>query len=203
MDVFIYLEGGGDRADSRKMLREGMDAFLRTLKQAARDQCCGWRLVPCGSHQSALDKFMAAVAQRPSDMNLLLVDAEGPLSSPDPRKHLQAGGGRTIDCEAEHVHLMVQCMETWIVADDGALAAFYGQHFQANALPRAQDLESVDKERIAQALKDATRHTPKGSYHKIRHGSALLGRIDPAMVRARCRYSDRLFVVVETQIRGT
>ena len=200
MDVYIYMEGGGDRAESRKMLRQGMDAFLGLLKQRARDRSCGWRLVPCGGRQSALDKFTAAIVQRPDDLNVLLVDAEEPVSSPDPRVHLKARDGRSIASKAEHVHLMVQCMEAWIIADAGALAAYYGQGFQANALPRAKDLEGVDKGRLAQALEMATGKTQKGKYHKIHHSSALLARIDPAKVRARCRHCERLFVVLEAEI---
>ena len=200
MDVFIYMEGGGDRPASRQMLREGMDAFLRLLKQRARERSCGWRLVPCGGRQSALDKYTAAVLQRPDDLNVLLVDAEGPVSSPDPRVHLKARDGWSVAFKAEHVHLMVQCMEAWIVADAAALAAFYGQRFQTNALPKAKDLEGVDKPRLAHALEKATSKTQKGTYHKIRHASELLARIDPATVRARCPHCERLFVVLEAEI---
>ena len=43
------------------------------------------------------------------------------------------------------------------------------------------------------ALEQATRATQKGAYHKIRHASDLLQRIDRNKVEQRCPASRRLF----------
>ena len=88
---------------------------------------------------------------------------------------------------------MVQAMETWIVADPDALAAYYGQRFLAKALPDTANLENVPRATITNALERATRHTQKGMYHKIRHASEILQRIDPQRVRQRCPACARLF----------
>jgi hypothetical protein len=79
---------------------------------------------------------------------------------------------------------MVQTMESWFLADRDSLAAFYDGGFLPNSLPgSSKNIEVIRKEDIEPALKKATRKTnSKGEYHKINHGSALLGLIDPAKV---------------------
>lgn len=96
---------------------------------------------------------------------------------------------------------MVHCMESWLIADPEALAEFYGQGFRVKSLPATPDVEAVPKETIAAALEQATKSTQKGRYHKIRHGPALLGQLDPARVRQRAKHCDRLFVTLETLLR--
>ena len=95
--------------------------------------------------------------------------------------------------DANSVHLMVQTMETWIVADADALARYYGQHFNARALPGAANLERVAKRDVEDALRRATERTQKGRYHKIRHASELLQRMDAETVKTRCHHCRRLF----------
>lgn len=149
----------------------------------------------CGSRGSARNAFVNAVAQNPYVFNVLLVDAEAPVVTA-PRAHLRTRDGWDLPDGEECYHLMVQTMETWIVADPGALEEYYGQGFRANALPAAADLETVQKADVARALEHATRSTQKGPYHKIHHASHLLERIDPAKVEARCRHCHRLFEVL-------
>ena len=92
------------------------------------------------------------------------------------------------------VQLMVQTMETWIVADPAALVAYFGQNFAHNSLPGPDaDLEAMDRVQVAQLLKDSTKRTSKREYKKIRDGSALLARIDPETVQGRCPSCMRLF----------
>lgn len=191
--IAIYMEGGGDGRDTKVALRQGMDAFLTELKEVARTKSWHWKLVPCGGRQAAFDAFLHA--RRTSDMAIvaLLVDAEGHAGA-SPCAHLaERDGWHLNDVPEDVVHLMVQVMESWIVADAAALSAYYGQGFKANRLPRAQDLETVAKASISAALEQASRATRKGAYHKIRHASDLLQRIDPHKVRQRCASCERLF----------
>jgi hypothetical protein len=53
--------------------------------------------------------------------------------------------------------------------------------------------KNVAKEDVAKALKEATCNTQKGPYHKIRHASDLLKRIDRTKVQQRCRHCACLF----------
>ncbi len=88
---------------------------------------------------------------------------------------------------------MVQAMEAWIVADPSALAKYYGQGFRLAALPKTQNPEDVSKQDLERGLRQATQGTSKGRYHKIRHASDLLRRIDASAVTSRCAYCKRLF----------
>ncbi len=92
---------------------------------------------------------------------------------------------------------MVQCTESWFLADRQALASYYGQGFVENALPRNPDVEAIAKGDVLAGLQAATRLTrTKGPYHKTRHGFALLGIIDPGRVRGASRHADRLFSLI-------
>ena len=177
-----------------------MDAFLAEIKEAVRANRWTWKLVPCGGRRSAHDAFQNA-RDRAEDGEtiVLLVDSEEAVAAESPIEHLrtrQDDGWDLAGATDDQVHLMVQTMETWIIADPDALAAYYGQGFQANALPSRPDLEEEDKAAVARALECATGPTQKGEYHKIRHASDLLGVIDPVRVRRRCAHCERLFAMV-------
>jgi hypothetical protein len=193
----MYMEGGGDSKEGKARLRQGMSTFLRKVISQKKP---GWRVVTCGSRNDAHDAFQNANKTSPETFNMLLVDSEGPVSE-QPRVHLTLRDGWSLTgASEESIHLMIQVMETWIIADADAVANHYKQHFLKNALPRAQNLESIEKKRIYDALKRATAKTQKGGYHKIGHTAALLEAIDPAKVRRRCPSCDRLFVTLALQI---
>lgn len=200
--VAIYLEGGGDTSSTKAALRQGMGAFLNEIKEAARKRKLKWKLVPCGGRNKAFDAFMDAVKAQRYDVVGLLVDAEGPVRG-NSIQHLIEHDGiatdfakmriRIDEVNASAVHLMIQTMETWIVADPASLQSFYGQELNANQLPNSSDLEAVSKQDISRQLDNATRPTSKGRYHKIRHASELLKKIRPTEVRKRCPSCERLF----------
>ena len=136
------------------------------------------------------------IRPRPNSSTCCWLTRRGQAAQP-PRTHLQQRDGWDMACaEEESVHLMVQVMETWIVADASGVGSYYGPSLLEKALPRAQNLETVGKERIYKALEHATTKTQKGPYHKINHAAALLEAIDPRVVRTRCPSCDRLFVTL-------
>ena len=169
-----------------------MDTFLQPLKEAARNKALPWKLVCCGPRNEAFQRFRDAVNSRNDVVNVLLVDAEGPVKNPA-RRHLRDRDGWNMNFTREEtVHLMVQTMETWIVADAAALSQYYGQRFRAQELPTT-NLEGVPKADIERSLLEATKATQKGRYNKIRHASDLLKRIDVDSAKARCAHCRRLF----------
>ena len=198
--IAIYLEGGGAGAGSAQQkadLRTGMDALLATQKQAARDKKLGWKLIPCGSRNQAFDAFDHALQQADEDTLLvLLVDSENAIAKETKDadanaqarvKHLTQRDNWDLSAVApKQIHLMVQCMEAWIVADPEELAAYYGKRFHAKSLPNRQDLEEEPKPDLLDKLKKATQKTQKGEYAKIKHASNLLARIDQGRVSQRC-----------------
>jgi len=192
------MEGGGDSADDKASLRRGMSEFLSPLREAARQKRLHWKVVPCGGRNATHDAFLNATKTWPDTVNVLVIDSEAPVANLNsPRAHLKQRDGWDLTAiHEESIHLMIQIMETWIIADADAVARYYEQRFQKSALPRVQNLEGVEKVSIYSALKQATAKTQKGEYQKIRHAAALLTGIDPAIVRQRCPSCDRLFVTL-------
>ena len=154
--VEIYMEGGGDSRDGKAGLRQGMDALLAPLKLTARQKALRWKLVCCGSRDAALRAFRNATAADRGAYVALLVDTEGPVSESLGQHLTLRDGWDVTSADEDAIHLMVQVMETWIVADPDTLARYYGQGFRSNALPRAQNLEEVSKGDIQQGLNRAT-----------------------------------------------
>jgi Domain of unknown function (DUF4276) len=190
-EVRIYIEGGGSGLGSRA-IREGFSRFFADRRV---------HVVVCGSRSQAFEDFKLALRKEPDAVNLLLVDSERSVSA-EPWQHLrncdhwEKPSGATED----HCHLMVQTVESWLVADPEALAIFYGQGFRRNALPARADVEAVPKAEVKKALDHATSPTQKGKYHKITHCSKLLAQIDKGKVRRRAKHCDRLLTTLEKHL---
>jgi len=201
----VYIEGGGNSKDQKAALRRGFDALFALEKSKAREKRLSLSFICCGGRQDAYEAFLNELDSNPARISALLVDSETSLGSALPNRaqdaairvsHLrqkqgadgrgQGDGWKLSDDLADRVHLMVQCMEAWIVADPEALAKFYGQKFKRSKLPDRINLEEESKADLCSKLESATKETQKGNYAKIRHASELLGMIDPAKVTARC-----------------
>lgn len=201
-EVRIYVEGGGDQADGKARLRAGFSSFLREVVDLARQQRIRWSIIACGSRTNTFEDFQHALERHVHAFNILLVDAEGPVQTDNPWTHLRHRDGwlRPERTEDDQCHMMVQCMEAWFLADRAALVRFYGQGFAANALPRQEQVERIAKDHVSAALHQATRQTTKGAYHKIQHGTHLLGMVDPALVRSVAPSCERLFSILRSKL---
>jgi Domain of unknown function (DUF4276) len=195
------MEGGGDSKEGKARLRQGMAEFVRKVVAQKKP---GWKIVPCGSRNDAHDAFRNANRTSPESFNVLLVDSkEAVAQAQSPRNHLQQRDRWDLKgVNEDSIHLMIQIMETWIIADPDTVAAYYKQHFLKNALPRDQNIEGVGKGQIYGALHHATMKTQKKEYRKIRDAAALLEAIDPVIVRRRCPSCDRLFATLERAINS-
>ncbi len=191
------MEGGGKGAGGKAALRRGMDRFLGSIKDDARKSGCRWRLMPCGSRDETWKRFRDAMTGDNSQVAILLVDAEAEVRN-SPGRHLRTQDGWDMtNAPDSDIHLMVQLMETWLVADPGALSGYYGRGFRSSALPSHTNPELVRKSEIERSLRNATRATTKGPYQKIKHGSDLLGLVDSGAVRKRCAHCDRFLSHLE------
>lgn len=150
-------------------------------------------VIACGGRTQALDVWKTRCDQHPSDTNLLLLDSEGPVQGIErPIEHLKRleewdfpeGASSSL------VHLMTQVMETWLVADPGALAKVFGRHFDRSKLTKWPKLEAVSKATIFAALKKATKDKP---YAKGAHSFKVLAEVDPAPLQAACPSAKRFF----------
>lgn len=159
--VRIYVEGGGPTEEFKSQLRVGLDQLFAAQKTSAQRRRMKWRVIPSGSRRQALEAFIDAWRNVDSEtIVVLLVDSEDPLPAEDPtdrdrnaqqrRSHLiqRDGWNELKEVSSPHVHLMVQCMEAWIVADPEALARFYDKGFHANRLPARRNLEDEPKTAI-------------------------------------------------------
>jgi hypothetical protein len=200
--IRIYVEGGGNTKHTKARLRQGFHGFLAGLRELARQRHIDWDVVVSGSRRDAFDDFVAAQGSHPDSWILLLVDAEGAVEAP-PRAHLQHRDGWDLSAAGEdQVHLMVQAMEAWLLADPEALADYYGQDFNRKALPKRHNLEEEPKANLCAALEAATRHTQKGEYGKIAHASDLLARVDVCKSQARAPHCKRLFDTLRTKLES-
>jgi len=197
--VRIYVEGGFEGSTKSNCRR----AFRMFLEKVIRPG--SFQVIASGSRAAAFDDFRSALRRHQEDYILLLVDSETAVEAM-PWQHLNEREGdnwqRPDGASDDQAHLMVQVMEAWFLADKEALADYYGQGFQRNSLPRRQNIEQIAKEEVFRALRDASRRTQKGDYHKTRHGFDLLEQIDPALVRKASPHANSLFAVLKRETSG-
>jgi len=201
-EIRIYVEGGGYQRSGKAAIREGLSKFLSGVREKARAHRVRWNIVACGSARNTVEDYQNALKRHRDAINFLLVDSDGPVALPAV-EHLQTNGGFDVSgMPPGLVHLMVQVMEAWILSDRDALERFYGDGFNATALPRRENMEEVEKQDVYRALTAATRHTQKGEYHKIQHGPRILAMLDAGKVRQRATHCNRLFDTLEDLIEG-
>jgi hypothetical protein len=190
-EIRIYVEGGGGK-DSKAWLRGAFTQFLNKARPDGTRSKATLRVVMCGSRQETYELFRLGTREHEGAAVLLLVDAEAPVTGTE-REHLAAQDRWDLSfAKDDSIHLMTQLMESWFVADPAALARFYGQGFAAASIPKRKNVEEIPKADVEKALKDATRNTQPGLYHKTRHAPKILDSLDPATVRARAPRCERL-----------
>lgn len=195
----IYVEGGGDTAQTLEPFRRGMSMFLKPVVQVVRQKRIRWRVIPCGGRSQTYGAFVNALEKEPEVFNILLVDSEEPVAvAVSPWDHLRErpgdGWDKPAGADDEHCHMMVACMEAWFLADPEGLLKHFNGNFDVRKLPAANLAESRTKKDITKALMRAARNTKAKKYQKIRDGAKLLEKVDPAKVREHCKWCDRLFV---------
>lgn len=154
-EVRIYVEGGEQDATAKTEVRKGFSQFLNDLRESARQQRARWSVIACGGRDDTLKAFSLALTTHPRAFNVLLVDSEGPVGvSATPWRHLHERDNWTQPLRAsdDQCHLMVQTMETWLIADRANLQRFYGHEFVAKALPDRRDVEFIDRHEVERCL---------------------------------------------------
>jgi uncharacterized protein DUF4276 len=183
MEIRIYFEGN-------KALRSGFEIFFSDLKAAARQSRSTLELIVA---KDGLSAYRKAERTHGHAWNLLLKDSE--QSIPENPVQLCARHGINPGY-ADHVFWMVELMESWFLANPHVLAAYYGEGFGRNAIGNPADVERVPKIEVLNRLKDATRNTTKGEYHKVKHAPFLLEKLDSNQVRGRAEHCRQLFEAV-------
>lgn len=194
MIVHVFVEGGGDQDRTLTECRKAFHLLFEKVLGEKRQP----RVSACGGRQEAYKDFCQSLQQDPETFAILLVDAESPVAGKKAWDHLKDRDNwrKPASARDEQAHLMVQCMESWFLADPLKLADYYEQRFRKTALPRNPQIENVSKQDLMDALERATRETLKGKYHKTRHGFAVLALIDPARIRQRSPHADAFFTIL-------
>lgn len=200
MRVKIYVEGGGDTNALKRECRRGFSEFFRRSGLEGRMP----KVVASGSRNSAFKDFCTALRSADSgQFIMLLVDSEDGLD---------AGAGlwehvskrdkwtRPELAGEDSLHLMVQCMESWIVADKDCLRAYYGQDFKPQRLPQRPEVERIAKADLYASLAGATQDCGKGAYSKGQHSFDILAMLDTEKVAAASPYARRLLETLRAKL---
>ncbi len=188
MSVTIFAEGGNDSASTTK-LRKAFGIFFQKLMPDRETPT----VLPCKGRSTTFRQFCKAIKNPTQGHHyFLLVDAEAPIEQGTSAwDHLNNRPGdnweRPDEARDDQVFLMVQCMESWFLADREAVEIWYAhQNFKPLKLPPLIDgsIEPIAKDRVAEGLHAATKDTQASAYHKTRHGPLLLESIEPKKVVA-------------------
>ena len=207
IEVRVVVEGGGDAKVQDGPFREGYGSFLRKMAPSEVDgRPVALEVVRGKGGPNAVDKSVQQKRQYPHALVILLIDSERPVAEgASVWAAIKAGHGvdRPSGAEEGHAFLMVQCVETWLVADPDALAAYYGQGFKRERLPKRTDLEEEPKADVQRKLEAAVGGIGGG----YRHGDSarLIEKVDPERVARLghgARLRDGLRKAIETFARG-
>ena len=201
MKTTVYVEGGGDSSALHSRCREGFRKLLEKAGFLGKMPT----VKSCGSRRAAYDGFCADLMGKgvePSEFPVLLVDSEAPVESLA-WEHLRSRDGwvKPTGAQDDHAHLMVQCMETWILADHKAVKDFFGQGFREGSLPPLNDLEQRSKGAVQESLVNASRDCgPRRKYEKGKRSFELLAQLDPGKLECLPHFS-RLIAVLRKKLR--
>jgi hypothetical protein len=179
VSIRIYLEGGGPskRRNTAIKCRQAFHLFFGQIIPERR-----FHPVACGGRKETFDDFKHALVdpKHQNDTIILLVDSEMNVAAGmTAKEHLRNRDGWIFPASVpeEKVHMMVQCMEAWFMADKEVLANYYGHGFTVSSLPGNPNIEAINKKDIFDSIQHASRNTRKQKYDKGRDGFEILGLI--------------------------
>lgn len=186
----LYIEGGGSKSKALGIsFRQGWRKFFEAA------EVHNIKIVHGGGREQTFRKFKKATEEVSSGMlPMLLVDSESPVDEGSSVwKHLLKNDNwyRPEHARGDRAFLMVQCMETWFLADQDALQSFFGTQFDSNAVKQWPHLEQVSKETVYGTLEKATSKCRK-PYSKGKTSFELLAKVNPSLVEAACPHAAAL-----------
>jgi hypothetical protein len=158
MDKVLIIEGTTDTTNGDLRM-----AFARLLEQKLRGKMP--RIIMGNGVKKTVDKFLN---QPQTGQPFLLIDLDAETSQRD--RVLQEYD--LVD-KAETVFFMIQEMEAWFLSQPNVLKEYYQEDFSKKFNRPPQSIASPCEE-----LQRITKQTKKGAYHKVKHGVALLPRLD-------------------------
>ena len=189
--VVIHFEGHSN-------LKFGFGKLFGEHKERARQNGIRFDMIAGGSNAETVKDFLRSCRRNPSDLNVLLIDSEGPaLSAAEAIRALRSRSYWDANAAPEdwQLNFMVQAMEAWFIADPQAMARYFGDGFAAGRLPNPQNAESVSPNGLTDSINQALRGIGgrrRKKYDKARDGARLLALIDEPTVRRNCPAFGRL-----------
>ena len=150
------------------------------------------RVIACGGRSTAIRDFDIAVNR--GGAAVLLVDSESPVAEgAKAASHLIDRGEWTGAPGDPRIHLMVQVMESWFLAQPEVLESHFGKGFDKNALPRLASVELLAKDKVYTALDKASNGCKRGPYSKSKQqGFQILEGLDVNSIKSASAFG-RLF----------
>lgn len=184
--IKIYIEGGGEGKDLDARFREAWSKFFKAAGLAGQMP----RPVRGKGRANTYDSFCTALAYRKDEeLPLLLVDSEAAIAKDHTVwQHLNARDNwpKPPTATDQDAYLMAQAMETWLIADIGALERYFGSAFKPNKIPAWTDLEAIPKQTVFDTLDQSSANCGARCYAKGKVSFEILGKIDPKKVAAKC-----------------
>ncbi|PZS04121.1 MAG: hypothetical protein DLM69_02200 [Candidatus Chloroheliales bacterium] len=225
MGVVVFFEGDSQPSSSRqtRTLARALEQFLRRalsekaeIKDLARCniEVEDLEVRSCGSDASAVKDFATEFVRGRvggKSFIMLLVDSDEYVPAiPDTGalNHIQRkfkSGGRSrlpAAVQPDQVHLMVQAMEAWFIADLDALEKYYGKR-----LKKLDDIVEIERTPRPKSRLKAAAQAIRQDYDEIEDGRELLARVRIRQLESRCpnfkRLLDKLWeVLCEPQYVG-
>lgn len=202
--VRVYIEGGGEGKIADSDFRRGWKKFLNELHEIARaNGFQSLEVVRGKGRGNAFHRFKTHKKEYPDDLCVLLADSETQVLEGSKVWDIVAkregdNWPRPTWASEQHLYLMVEFVETWLVSDPDALQTYFKRDFDSKHLPTA-NLENRSKEDIERALRQATEKCKNGPY---RHGQAheIIEYVSPKKVQTLA-HGSRLFVELSCLIR--
>ncbi len=202
MSIKIHVEGGGGQDRINTLCRKGFSEYFAKIVPPNKNP----RIVPSGSRRSAYDDFCTSIRteRHKYELILLLVDSEDPVANnltawQHLKRRVADNWDKPQDAGDQSAHLMVQCMESWFLADKDVLARYFGQGFLRSSLPGQANVELIGKSDVLNALEHAVGPTTQRRYHKTNHGYELLGLISPERVGQASQRAQALHTLMADQ----
>ena len=181
--VYIEGEGGGGTTGKRHYLdgefRKAWKEFLQPLADRARQRgIWKFRCIPGRGGSATGKQFANPLPEDAGALRILLIDSEGPVNNVATPwavvKQKRPDWASDKDC-----YLMVQCLESWLLADVETLREYYNSRgkacFRENKIKAWQELEKIPRKTLQDSLEAAT--TECGRPYGHADGNVLIGKV--------------------------
>ncbi len=178
--VYIEGEGGGEESSSKSRhlagaFRKSWHTFLQPLADLARSKGISLQCVIGHGGSEALKKFSRPLPDQFGALRILLIDSEGPVTDVNKPWSALPVTKRPDWADDKQCYLMVQCLETWLLADWESIRNHYNKSkpcFRENHLKAWPSLEATDRKNLQRALEAATANCNNPYFHA--YGNVLI-----------------------------